>query len=67
MVLNNPDDKCELLIYVFLPAVMFPRSLLDDKKHKQILLSLIFLVYVFKYEQRENILNYYAFFALDCV
>lgn len=66
MVLNNPEDKHDLLTYISLPDVV-SYSTLDKKKHKQILLSWILPVNVFKYEQGEKKFLNYVFFTVDCV
>lgn len=68
MVLNNPEDKCDLLTYILLPDVMFPIVLLIRKSISRSYSAGFYQpmsLNMNKTKKKKN-LNY-VFFTVDCV
>lgn len=66
MVLKNPEDKCDLLTYIFLPDVMFPIILLIRKSISRSYSAGFYQSMSLNMNKEKKLINY-LFFIVNCV
>lgn len=66
MVLNNPEDKCDLLTYILLPDVRFPIALLIRKSISRSYSAGYYQSMSLNRSKEKKLLNY-VFFTVNCV